>query len=343
MKSRPEKLLSVLDLCPIPQGGTAADAFRNSLDLARQAEALGYHRYWVAEHHSIPGVASAATSVVIGQIASVTSHMRIGSGGIMLPNHAPLVIAEQFGTLESLFPGRIDLGLGRAPGGDQLTARALRRNLGSSGDTFPHDVRELQGYFKASPHRGAMPKAIPGEGLDVPIYLLGSSTFSAELAAELGLPFAFASHFAPDALQAALRIYRSRFQPSEHLSAPHAIVGVNIFAAGTEAEAARLFTTLQQIFLNLIRGHPKQMPPPVDTMDGRWNPIEEAHVRRMTSFSVVGDLPKVRAGLEDILAATGADEIIAAAHIYDHQARLRSLEIAMEAFHELPHANPVLS
>lgn len=340
MKSRPETLLSVLDLCPIPQGGTAAEAFRHSLDLARHAEAWGYHRYWVAEHHSIPGVASAATSVVIGHIAAGTSHIRVGSGGIMLPNHAPLVIAEQFGTLESLFPGRIDLGLGRAPGGDPLTARALRRNLGSNGDTFPQDVRELQGYFRASPHRGAAPRAIPGEGLEVPIYLLGSSTFSAELAAKMGLPFAFASHFAPDYLQAALQIYRAQFEPSEALSAPHAMVGVNVFSAHTDAEAEHLFTTLQQLFLNLIRGHPKQMPPPVETMEDRWNPIEEAHVRRMTQVSVVGGPDKVREGLEAILAATGADEIVATAHIFDHQARLRSFEITSEVFHEITHSIP---
>lgn len=344
MKPRPEILLSVLDLCPIPQGGTAAEAFRHSLDLARHAEAWGYHRYWVAEHHNIPGVASAATSVVIGHIASGTSHIRVGSGGIMLPNHAPLVIAEQFGTLESLFPGRIDLGLGRAPGGDQLTARALRRNLGSSGDTFPQDVRELQGYFRASPHRGAAPRAIPGEGLEVPVYLLGSSTFSAELAAKLGLPFAFASHFAPDDLPTALQIYRSRFEPSETLSAPHAMVGVNVFAADTDADAERLFTTLQQLFLNLIRGHPKQMPPPVETMDDLWNSIEEAHVRRMTRVSVVGGPEKVRKGLEAILAATDADEIVATAHIHDHQARLRSFEILSEVFPQIPHPRtPVIT
>lgn len=338
MKSRPDVLLSVLDLCPIPQGGTAAEAFRHSLDLARHAEAWGYHRYWVAEHHNIPGVASAATSVVIGHLAAGTSHIRVGSGGIMLPNHAPLVIAEQFGTLESLFPGRIDLGLGRAPGGDQLTARALRRNLGSNGDTFPQDVAELQGYF--APAQGAAPRAIPGTGLQIPLYLLGSSTFSAELAAKMGLPFAFASHFAPDYLPAALRIYRSQFRPSASLSAPHAMVGVNVFAADTDAEAGRLFTTLQQLFLNLIRGYPKQMPPPVETMDGLWNPIEEAHVGRMTRVSVVGGPDTVRQTLEAILSATGADEIVATAPIYDHQARLRSLEILSEVFSEITHPLP---
>jgi luciferase family oxidoreductase group 1 len=340
MATAPDIMLSVLDLCPIPQGGTAADAFRHSLDLARHAEAWGYHRYWVAEHHSIPGVASAATSVVIGQIAAATSHIRVGSGGIMLPNHAPLVIAEQFGTLESCFTGRIDLGLGRAPGGDQLTARALRRGLGSNGETFPQDVQELQGYFRQAPHRGAAPKAVPGEGLDVPIYLLGSSTFSAELAAQMGLPFAFASHFAPDYLPTALNIYRTRFQPSEALSEPHVMVGVNVFAADTDAEAERQFTTLQQLFLNLIRGHPKQMPPPVDSMDGLWNPIEEAHVRRMTQVSVVGGPDRLRAGFEALLAETGADELIATAHIFDHAARLRSFEIAADVFQSLSQPQP---
>lgn len=327
----PEFLYSVLDLCPIPQGGTAGEALRHSLDLAQHAEKWGYHRYWVAEHHNIPGVASAATSVVIGHIAAGTSHIRVGSGGIMLPNHAPLVIAEQFGTLESLFPGRIDLGLGRAPGGDQLTARALRRNLGSNGDTFPEDVQELRSYFAKA--QGAAPRAIPGVGLEVPIYLLGSSTFGAEMAARLGLPYAFASHFAPDYLQTALEIYRSRFQPSEVLSKPHAMVAVNVFAADTDAEAQRLFTTLQQLFLNLIRGHPKEMPPPVDEVS--WNPMEEVHVQRMTRVSAVGGPEKVRVQLQAIVAATGAVEIIATAHIYDHVARLRSFEIAAEIFQEM--------
>lgn len=339
MESRSDILLSVLDLCPIPQGATAAEAFRHSLDLARHAEAWGYHRYWVAEHHSIPGVASAATAVVIGHIAAGTSHIRVGSGGIMLPNHAPLVIAEQFGTLESLFPGRIDLGLGRAPGGDQLTARALRRGLGSTGETFPQDVEELRGYFRANPHRGAAPRAIPGEGLAVPLYLLGSSTFSAALAAQMGLPFAFASHFAPDHLPRALQIYRSQFQPSETLAKPHAMIGVNVFAADTDAEAQRLFTTLQQLFLNLIRGHPRQMPPPVENMADLWNPLEEAHVRRMTQVSVVGGPDTVRSGLEALLDATGADEIVATAHIFDHQARLRSFEILSETFLSTPLKN----
>lgn len=333
MKRLPELLYSVLDLCPIAQGSTAADSFRNSLDLAQHAERWGYHRYWVAEHHNIPGVASAATSVVIGHIAGGTSHIRVGSGGIMLPNHAPLVIAEQFGTLESLFPGRIDLGLGRAPGGDQLTARALRRNLGSNGDTFPQDVEELRGYFATA--QGASPRAIPGVGLQVPIYLLGSSTFGAEMAAQLGLPYAFASHFAPDYMNAALEIYRSRFRPSAVLSKPHAMIGVNVFAADNDAEAHRLFTTLQQLFLNLIRGYPREMPPPVDDMTEKWNPIEQAHVQRMTRVSAVGSPATVKARLQALVEETGADEIIATAHIFDHAARLRSFEIAAEIFQEM--------
>src|SRR3954469_13039879 len=258
---------SLLDLSPIVAGSTASQSFRNTLDLAQHAERWGYHRYWLAEHHNIPGIASAATSVVIGYVAGGTSTIRVGAGGIMLPNHAPLVIAEQFGTLESLYLGRIDLGLGRAPGGDQATARALRRYLGSSGDTFPRDLMELMSYFrKAEP--GQAVRAVPGEGLDVPIWLLGSSDFSATLAAELGLPFAFASHFAPDYLHAALELYRENFKPSGRLDSPQTMVGVNVIAADTDAEARRLFTSLQQQFLNMVRGRPGQLPPPVDDMDG---------------------------------------------------------------------------
>lgn len=325
---------SFLDLAPIVQGGTAAQSFRNSLELAQRAEALGYHRYWVAEHHNIPGVASAATSVVIGYLAGGTSSIRVGSGGIMLPNHAPLVIAEQFGTLESLYPGRIDLGLGRAPGGDQLTARALRRNLGSNGDTFPQDVAELLGYLGA-PKPGQTVRAIPGQGLEVPVYLLGSSTFSARLAAELGLPFAFASHFAPDDLTAALRIYRENFQPSKTLAVPYVMIGVNVIAAETDGEAARLLTTIQQVFLNLIRGHPREMLPPTDHLN--WNEMEAAHVRRMTQVSAVGAPLKLHKELADWIAETQADEIITTAPIFDHAARVRSLEIAapvLESFAE---------
>jgi luciferase family oxidoreductase group 1 len=319
-------ILSLLDLCPIPAGSTPADAFRNSIDLARHAETWGYHRYWVAEHHNIPGIASAATSVVIEAIANATARMRIGAGGIMLPNHAPLVIAEQFGTLESLHPGRLDHGLGRAPGGDQKTARALRRGLGSSGDTFPQDLVELISYFSPDGSTTGV-RAVPGMGLRVPVYLLGSSDFSARLAAQLGLPFAFASHFAPDYIDVALSLYRENFQPSETLNSPHAIVGVNLFAADTDAEANRLFTSLQQAFLNLIRGRPSELLPPVTSMDDRWNAQEQAHIARMTQFSIVGAPTAVRDGFEQLLTRTQADEIMVTGQIYDHAARLRSFEI----------------
>src|SRR5215207_7905823 len=279
MKPLSEIPLSVLDLSPIRQGGAAAESFRNTLDLARHADQWGYRRYWLAEHHGIPGVASAATAVVIGQVAAVTSRVRVGSGGIMLPNHAPLVIAEQFGTLASLFPGRIDLGVGRAPGGDHRTARALRR--GTTADTFPDDLLELMSYFNPpefsrDPQGSALPqapavRAIPGHNLDIPIYLLGSSDFSAHLAAQLGLPFAFASHFAPDYLLPALELYRENFKPSERLAEPFVLVGVNVIAADTDEEARRLFTSLQQRFLGMVRGEPGQLPPPVDGMDGLWD------------------------------------------------------------------------
>jgi luciferase family oxidoreductase group 1 len=319
--------LSVLDLSPIRQGGTAAEALRNSLDLARHAERWGYKRYWVAEHHNIRGIASAATSVVIGHIAGGTSRIRVGAGGIMLPNHAPLVIAEQFGTLESLYPGRIDLGLGRAPGGDARTALALRRKLGTGSDTFPEDLLELQSYFRpAAP--GQAVRAIPGEGLDVPLWLLGSSDYSARLAAELGLPFSFASHFAPDYLYAALDLYRTHFKPSESLDKPHVMLGVNVFAADTDEEAVRLFTSLQQAILNLVQGHPGPLQPPVESMEGRWSPTERSHVERMTRISVVGSPASVRGGMEALIAATDADELMLTGQIYEHEARLRSFRIA---------------
>jgi luciferase family oxidoreductase group 1 len=324
-------LFSVLDLSPIVEGAEAALAFRNTVDLAQHAEEWGYHRYWLAEHHNLPGIASAATSVVIGHVAGKTKSIRVGAGGIMLPNHAPLVIAEQFGTLESLYPGRIDLGLGRAPGSDQLTARALRRNLGSNGDTFPQDVLELQSYFGAPTSSQAV-RAIPGAGLDVPLYLLGSSDFSARLAAELGLPFAFASHFAPDYLQVALELYRREFKPSAALVRPHVMIGVGIFAAETDAEARRLFTSGQQMFLNLIRGHPGKLPAAVESMEGRCTPVERAAIEHRTRCSAVGSPETVRRRLEELLDETGADEIIATAQIFDHAARLRSFEIAAEVF-----------
>lgn len=326
--------LSVLDLAPILSGGSPADSFRHTLDLARHAEAWGYHRYWMAEHHNIAGVASAATAVLISHVAGGTERIRVGAGGIMLPNHAPLVIAEQFGTLESLYPGRIDLGLGRAPGGDRATTFALRRYSGSSGETFPQDLQELRSYFQ--PSRPGQPvRAIPGEGLDVPIYLLGSSQFSARLAAQLGLPFAFASHFAPDHLHLALELYRRSFQPSDELAKPYIIVGVNVLAAETDSEAARLFTSLQQQFLNLVRGKPSELPPPVESMEGRCSAAERAHVAHMTRYSAVGSPQTVRQSLEKLLAQTHADELITTAQIHDHTARLRSLEIAAEVFAQI--------
>ncbi len=325
---------SVLDLAPINQGSDAAQSLRNTLDLARHAERWGYHRYWLAEHHNMPGIASAATAVVIGHVAAGTKTIRVGAGGIMLPNHAPLTIAEQFGTLSSLFPGRIDLGLGRAPGSDQFAARALRRGLGSSGDTFPHDVVELQSYFRPV-QPGQTLRAVPGAGLEVPLYILGSSDFGARLAAELGLPFAFASHFAPEHLEVALELYRSRYQPSSTNPRPHAIVGVNVIAANTDAEAQRLFTSLQQAFLNLVRGRPGQLPPPIDAMDGRWSESERARSLERTRISAVGSPDIVRQRLAAIIDETGANEIMVTAMIFDHGARLRSFEIAAEVLAEL--------
>ncbi|WP_206996746.1 LLM class flavin-dependent oxidoreductase [Trinickia mobilis] len=316
---------SVLDLSPIAAGSTAAQAFANTLDLAQHAERWGYLRYWLAEHHNMTGIASAATAVVIGHVAGGTKTIRVGSGGVMLPNHAPLVIAEQFGTLASLYPGRIDLGLGRAPGSDQTTARALRRDLANSAESFPDDVVELQRYF-AHPVPGQRVRAVPGAGLDVPIWLLGSSLFSAQLAAALGLPFAFASHFAPDHLLTALRVYRAQFRPSAALAKPYAMVGVNLFAAETEAEAQRLFTSLQQQFLNLRRGTPGPLQPPVDRIDA--TDTELSSVAHLLAYSAVGSRDTVRARLASIIAETGADELMLTAQIYDHVARLRSFEIA---------------
>ena len=321
--------LSVLDLAPIVEGGDAATSFRNSLDLARHAERLGYHRFWLAEHHNIPSVASAATSVLIAHVAGGTSTIRVGAGGIMLPNHSPLVIAEQFGTLASLFPGRIDLGLGRAPGSDQVTARALRRSP-EAADSFPQDVLELMAYFRPA-EPGQAVRAIPGAGLDVPIWILGSSLFGAQLAAAFGLPFAFASHFAPPMLEQALDLYRSRFQPSEQLERPYTMLGVNVFAAETEAEARRLFTSLQQAFINLRRGRPGPLKPPADGFDASLAPFERVMLADMLSFSVVGTREQVRAGLAGIVARTGADELMVASQIYDHAARLESYTLAAEA------------
>jgi luciferase family oxidoreductase group 1 len=320
---------SVLDLSPIVEGGSAADSFRCSLDLAQHAERWGYRRYWLAEHHNMPGIASAATAVVVGHVAAGTTSIRVGSGGVMLPNHSPLVVAEQFGTLESLFPGRIDLGLGRAPGTDPRTTLALRRDRSAADESFPSDVAELQAYF-APVVPGQAVRAVPGAGLRVPIWLLGSSLFSAQLAAHLGLPFAFASHFAPDYLMAALQEYRSRFQPSEALRSPYAMVGVNVVAADTDAEARRLVTSLQQQIVNLRRGTPGPLQPPVDTMDGRWSQAERAGVEHTLAYAAVGAPDAVERRLKALIEKTGADELIIAGHIFDHQARLRSFEIVAE-------------
>ena len=320
---------SVLDLSPIVEGGSAADSFRCSLDLAQHAERWGYRRYWLAEHHNMPGIASAATAVVVGHVAAGTTTIRVGSGGVMLPNHSPLVVAEQFGTLESLFPGRIDLGLGRAPGTDPRTTLALRRDRSAADESFPSDVAELQAYF-APVVPGQAVRAVPGAGLRVPIWLLGSSLFSAQLAAHLGLPFAFASHFAPDYLMAALQEYRSRFQPSEALRSPYAMVGVNVVAADTDAEARRLVTSLQQQIVNLRRGTPGPLQPPVDTMDGRWSQAERAGVEHTLAYAAVGAPDTVEGRLKALIEKTGADELIVAGHIFDHQARLRSFEIVAE-------------
>jgi luciferase family oxidoreductase group 1 len=317
---------SVLDLAPVPAGADISQAFHNSLSLAQHAEALGYHRFWLAEHHNMPGIASAATAVVIGHVAAGTKSIRVGSGGIMLPNHAPLMVAEQFGTLEALFPGRIDLGLGRAPGTDQRTARALRRNLDANGDSFPQDVVELQGWFQpASP--GQAVRAVPGAGLNVPIWLLGSSLFSAQLAGMLSLPFAFASHFAPDLLMQALATYREHFRPSEQLQKPYAMVAANVIAAASEEEARRLFTSLQQQFVNLRRGTPGLLPPPINRIEDYASAPELANVYRALARSYVGTPEMVREGLEAFLRETGADELLVTAQIHDHKARLRSFEL----------------
>jgi len=316
---------SVLDLAPVPQGSTPGDALRNTLDLARHAEGWGYNRYWLAEHHNMTGIASAATSVVIGQVAAATNTMRVGAGGIMLPNHSPLVIAEQFGTLESLFPGRIDLGLGRAPGTDQMTWRALRRDPMAS-DQFPQDVLELQALLgPLQPDQRI--QAVPGTDTNVPLWILGSSLFGAQLAAMLGLPYAFASHFAPAALMQALAVYREGFKPSAQLDKPHAMVGVNVFAAETDDEAKYLFTSAQQRVIGMFRGRRGQLPPPVEDIESLWSPDEKAQVGRMLACSFVGSAATVRAGLERFIADTGADELIVASAIYDHKKRLRSYEI----------------
>ncbi|XXY47131.1 LLM class flavin-dependent oxidoreductase [Sorangium sp. So ce269] len=328
---------SVLDLSPIVQGGDAAQALRNTLDLARRAERLGYHRYWLAEHHNMGGVASAATSVVIAHVAGGTSTIRVGAGGIMLPNHAPLVIAEQFGTLASLFPGRIDLGLGRAPGSDPVTARALRRNLAGDVDGFPQDVLELMGYFRPA-EPGQPVRAVPGAGLDVPIWILGSSLFGAQLAAALGLPYAFASHFAPGQLMQAIALYRREFRPSAQLAQPRLMLGFNVFAADTDEEARLLWTSLQQAFINLRRGRPGPLPPPVEGYERELGPMERAGLEQALSCSAVGSPETVRRGLEAFIERTRADELMVTSQIFDHAARVRSFEITAQVRDELARA-----
>jgi luciferase family oxidoreductase group 1 len=320
---------SILDLAPVPQGTTPADALRHSLDLAQHAERWGYRRFWLAEHHNMVGIASAATAVVIGYVAAGTRTIRVGAGGIMLPNHSPLVIAEQFGTLESLFPGRIDLGLGRAPGTDQRTVLALRRDPNAA-DTFAQDVVELQALFGPL-QPGQVVQAVPGAGLNVPLWILGSSLFGAQLAAMLGLPYAFASHFAPGALHHALRVYRERFQPSEQLDRPYAMVGANVIAADTDDEARRLFTSVQQQFANRFRGARGQLPPPIHDIETYWSPAEREQASAMLACSFVGSRETVARELSSFVQQTGADEVMVASAIYDHRARLRSYEILAEA------------
>jgi luciferase family oxidoreductase group 1 len=316
---------SILDLAPINEGSDAAQSFRNTLDLARHAERWGYRRYWLAEHHGMPGIASAATAVLIGHVAGGTSTIRVGAGGIMLPNHAPLVIAEQFGTLESLYPGRIDLGLGRAPGSDQLTARALRRNLAADANQFPQDVVELMGYFSATQRHAV--RAVPGAGLNVPIWILGSSLFGAQLAAALGLPYAFASHFAPDQMMQAIELYRATFKPSAQLEKPYVMLGYNVFAADTDEEGQLLATSMQQAFVNLRSGNPKRLQPPVAGYLDSIAPHQRDVLDEILSCAAIGSPDTVKHSLQEFIARTGADELMITSQIFDHAARLRSYEI----------------
>jgi luciferase family oxidoreductase group 1 len=324
----------VLDLAPIVEGGDAAQAFHNARDLARHAERLGYHRYWLAEHHNMPGIASAATSIAIAHVAAGTSTIRVGAGGIMLPNHAPLVIAEQFGTLDALYPGRIDLGLGRAPGTDPLTARALRRTLAGDVDAFPDDVLELISYFRPS-QPGQSVRAVPGGGARVAVWILGSSLYGAQLAAAFGLPYAFASHFAPGHLMQAIEIYRRAFRPSEQLARPQVMLGVNVVAAESDAEARRLLTSLQQAFVNLRSGHPTALPPPVEGYAERLSPQQAAMLDDVLACAAIGSPETVTRRLQALIARTGADELILTSQIYDHAARVRSFEIAAAARDQL--------
>ena len=319
---------SILDLSPITQGSDAAQSFRNTLDLARHAERWGYRRFWLAEHHGMPGIASAATAVLLSHVGAGTSTIRVGAGGIMLPNHAPLVVAEQFGTLESLYPGRIDLGLGRAPGSDQITARALRRNLASDADEFPQDVVELMDYLSDSPRQAV--RAVPGTGLKVPIWILGSSLFGAQLAAALGLPYAFASHFAPAQMMQAIALYRESFRPSAQLARPYVMLGFNVFATETDEEAQFRATSMQQAFVNLRSGRPSTLPPPVADYDSRLGPQERAILDQVLACSTIGSPDTVRQGLRDFVERTGADELMITSQIFDHAARLRCYEITAE-------------
>jgi luciferase family oxidoreductase group 1 len=319
---------SILDLSPITEGSDAAESFRRSLDLAQHGEAWGYNRFWLAEHHGMPGIASAATSVLMAHVAGGTRTIRVGAGGIMLPNHSPLVIAEQFGTLASLFPGRIDLGLGRAPGSDHTTARALRRNLASDADEFPQDVVELMDYFADSPRRNV--RAVPGAGLDVPVWILGSSLFGAQLAAALGLPYAFASHFAPQMMMQAIDIYRSTFRPSAQLDKPYVMLGFNVFAADTDAEAHYRATSMQQAFINLRSGRPTKLKPPVEGYLDLLSPPERSMLDGVLSCSAIGAPDTVARQLQDFIARTGADELMLTSQIFEHKARLRSYEITAD-------------
>jgi luciferase family oxidoreductase group 1 len=324
---------SILDLSPINEGSDAAQSFRNTLTVAQLGERLGYRRYWLAEHHGMPGIGSAATAVLISHVAAGTTHMRVGAGGIMLPNHSPLVIAEQFGTLESLYPGRIDLGLGRAPGSDQITARALRRSLASSADEFPQDVLELMDYFSDEPRQPV--QAVPGRGLRIPIWILGSSLFGAQLAAALGLPYSFASHFAPAQLMQALEVYRSTFKPSAQLQKPYVMLGFNVFAAPTDKEAEFLATSWQQSFVNLRSGRPTRLPPPVEGYIEQLGPQAQHLLDHVLSCSAIGAPDTVARQLQAFIERTGADELMITTNMFDHAARLRSYEITADVFQTL--------
>ena len=322
--------LSVLDLSPVPEGLEPGDALRNSADLARLADTLGYNRYWMAEHHNMPGIASAATAVALAHVAQGTKRIRFGAGGVMLPNHSPYMVAEQFGTLAALYPGRVDLGLGRAPGSDQIAARAMRRNLAGGGDDFPQDVLELMRYFQPS-EPGQSLRAVPGEGSNIPVWILGSSTYGAQLAAMLGLPYAFASHFAPQMMMQAIQLYRANFRPSAQLERPHVMLGVSVIAAPTDEEAQYLFTSQQQSFINLRTGRPGKLPKPVEGFAERLDPRARMVLAQTLSCAVVGSPATVRNGLATFIAETGADELMVTGNIHDHTLRRRSYEILAEA------------